>query len=183
LLDGVGDWPPLSELTREQRAEYDRAEAAFRERHADCRAARWSLSGHRSVHCFYCCPPPPLSDQQIEQIARIFSSARVCTEDLDDWDLTLTCDHVVRRNRHRDHGDRYGTAVTDCPACARRRGVVTARRLGPADGRKGARDRLAAELTEARAKLDKLRDAVKTTERRIARLVRKLEEQGGQPAD
>ncbi len=153
LLDGAGNSPPLLRLTLEQRAEYDRADTAFRERHADCRAGRWSLSGHRTTHCFYCCPPPPMSALQIEKLGQIFSSARaharVRTEDLDAWDLTLTCDHVVRCTQHRDH-DRYGIAVTDCPTCGRRHGVVTARRVGPADDKSGqvARDRLAAELTD-----------------------------------
>jgi hypothetical protein len=40
VLDGMGDWPPLLKLTQEQRAEYDRADAAFRERHVGCRAGR-----------------------------------------------------------------------------------------------------------------------------------------------
>jgi len=184
LLDGMGGWPPLLQLTPEQRAEYDRADTAFRERHADCRAGRWSLSGHRTTHCFYCCPPPPMSTRQIEKLEQIFSSvhphARVPTADLDAWDLALTCDHVVRRTQHRDR-DRYGIAVTDCPACGRRRGVVTARRVGPAEDKSGrvARDRLAAELAEARVKLDKHRKAIKATEHRIADLTRKLKEPGG----
>jgi hypothetical protein len=183
LLDGMGDWPPLLKLTPEQRAEYDRADTAFRERHGDCRAVRWSMSGHRAAHCFYCCPMPPLRDWQAEQLAQIFSSARAHAraDDLDAWELALTCDHVVRHTQHRDQGDRCGTAVTDCPACARRRGVVTARRVGPADDKSGrvARERLAAELAEARMKRDKQSKAVRATERRIADLTRKLEEPGG----
>jgi hypothetical protein len=179
LLDGLGGWPPLLKLTPEQRAEYDRADAAFRERHAGCRAGSWSMSGHRTAHCFYCCPMPPLSDRQAEQVTQILSSARVRTEDLDAWDLTLTCDHVVRLTQHRDNGDRCGTAVNDCPACGMRRGVVTARRVGPAGDEDGhvTRDRLTAELAAERAKLGKQQDAVKATERRIATLTRKL---GGQ---
>jgi hypothetical protein len=183
LLDGQGGWPPLLKLTPEQRAEYDQEDTAFRERHADCRAGRWSMSGHRTTHCLYCCPMPPLSDRQAEQVARILSSARVRAEDLDAWDLTLTCDHVVRRTQHRDNGDRYGTAVTECPDCGMRRGVVTARRAGPADDESGrvARERLAAELAEARLQLDKQCKAVKATERRIADLTRQQDEPGGAP--
>jgi len=185
LLDGAGDWPPLSQLTPEQRAEYDRADTEFREQHADCKAGRWRMSGHRTAHCNYCCPPPPLSTWQIEQVGRIFSSASVRPEDLDAWDLTLTCDHVVRHTQHRDYRDRCSTSVTTCPACARRRGVVTARRVGPADNPGGqvAQERLTAELTQAQAKLDKQRNAVKATERRIADLARELEEPGGSPPD
>jgi hypothetical protein len=185
LLDGTGDWPLLFQLTPEQRAEYDRADTAFRERHADCRAGKWSMSGHRTSHCFYCCPMPPLSDRQAEQVARILSSARVRSEDLDAWDLTLTCDHVVRCTQHRDNGDRCSTAVTDCPTCGRRRGVVTARRVGPAGDKSGqvARDRLNAGLAAERAKLGKQRSTVEATERRIADLTAKLGEQDGRTAE
>ena len=180
LLDGLGGWPPLNQLTPEQRAEYDREGALFRERHGDCRSHRWSLSGHPAAHCGYCCPPPPMSDRQIEQIAQIFSSARVRTQDLDAWDLTLTCGHVVRRTQHRDH-DRYTMGVTDCPACGMRRGVVTAQRVGPADDKNGqaTRDRLAADLAAAQAKLDRQRKAIRVTERGIAELTRRLKNAGG----
>lgn len=183
LLDGAGDWPPLSQLTPEQRAEHDRADAEFRERHADCKAGSWSMSGHRTAHCSYCCPPPPLSARQIVQVGRILSGG-VRREDLDAWDLTLTCDHVVRHTQHRDYRDRCSTSVTTCPACGRGRGVVTARRVGPADDPSGqvAQERLTAELAKAQAKLDKQRNAVKATERRIADLARELEEPGGEPA-
>ena len=148
LLDGLGGWAPLNQLTPEQRGEYDRAEKLFRERHGDCRSHRWSLRGHRATHCGYCCPPPPMSDRQAERIAQISSSARVRKEDLDGWDLTLTCGHVVRRTQHRDH-DRYTGRVTDCPACGMRRGVVTAQRIvtdlalspSPLDSRAGWKNR------------------------------------------
>lgn len=180
LLDGLGDWPPLNRLTPQQRAEYDRAEALFRERHGACRSHRWSLSGHRATHCGYCCPPPPISDRQIERIRQILFSARVRNEDLDAWQLTLTCGHVVRRAQHRDHHT-CTARVADCPECGMRRGVVTADRTGPMDDRSGqvARQRLAAELQVAQARLDRQRKAVEATERRIAELAQKLGDTGG----
>ena len=64
-------------------------------------------------------------------------------------------------------------------------GVVSSRPgVGPADSPGGqvAKERLTADLTEAQAKLDKQRNAVKATERRIAGLARELEEPGGEPA-
>jgi hypothetical protein len=175
LLDGLGNWYPLNRLTTEQRAEYDRAEALFRERHGTCRSHRWGLSGHRATHCGYCCPPPPMSDRQIGQISQILASAQVRKEDLDDWDLTLTCDHIVRRTQHRDH-DQYTMRVADCPACGTRRGVVTAQRAGPTDDPDGRifQQRLAAELQTAQAKLDRQRKAVTATEFRITELTQKL---------
>jgi hypothetical protein len=185
FLDSAGDWPPLLQLNPEQRAEYDRAEAAFRERHAGCRAGRWSLAGHRAEHCSYCCPPPPMSDLQAEQVTRVLSSVYVATGDLDAWDLMLTCGHVVRRTWHRDHGDRYGAAVTGCPVCAERRRIVTARRAEPAADRSGqaGRDRLTSELAAAHFTLDRQRKAVEATERRIAGLTRKLAEPPGEPGE
>lgn len=153
----------------------------FRERHGDWRSHRWGLSGHRAIHCGYCCPPPPLSDRQIEQIAQILSSARVRKKDLDAWDLMLTCGHVVRRTQHCEH-DRYSARVADCPERGARRGVVTSERVGPVDDDrdgKVARERLAAELATAQAKLDRQRKAITATERSIAELTQKLEGAGG----
>lgn len=179
LLDGLGDWPALNQLTPAERAEYDRVQTLFAQRHADCRSHRSSTGGHRTLHCGYCCPPPPLSDEQIEKIALIFSSARVRTENLDSWDLTLTCGHAVRRAQHRDH-HRSAMHVTDCPACQRRRGVVTAQRVGPVDDESGqvTRDRLAAEVAAAQAKLARQQKALAATERTIAQLTQKLTEDG-----
>lgn len=117
LLDDLGNWPPLSQLTAEQQAEYEHASAAFLERHHGCRSHRWSLSGHRTEHCGYCCPPPPMSGRQIEQISQILSSARMRKEDQDDWDLTLTCEHTVRRTQHRDN-DRCSARSLTVPSAA-----------------------------------------------------------------
>jgi hypothetical protein len=155
ILDGLGDWYPLNQLTPEQRAQYEHANEAFLARHRDCRSHRWSLSGHRTEHCGYCCPPVPLSDQQIERISRIFSSIRTRQEDQDEWELTLTCEHVVRRTQHRDN-DRYSTPVADCLECGLRRGVVTAKRIGPVGDANGrtSRERIEAELVAAQAKLE-----------------------------
>jgi hypothetical protein len=136
------------------------------------------LAGHQSTHCGYCCPPPPLSDRQVEQMAQILSSARLRTQDLDAWDLTLTCGHVVRRTQRRDH-DRYAIGVTDCPECGSRRGVVASERTGSADKPgQASQDRLAAALTAAKAKLDRQRAAMQASERAVADLSEKLNNAG-----
>jgi hypothetical protein len=54
LLDGLGSWYPLNKLTSDQRAEYERADELYLERHRDCRSHRWGLNGHRAQHCRYC---------------------------------------------------------------------------------------------------------------------------------
>jgi hypothetical protein len=112
-----------------------------------------------------------MSDRQISQI---LSSTSVRKEDLDDWDLTLTRDHVVRRAQLRDH-NRYTARVADCPSCATRRGVVTARRAGPADNSDGLVYTAATSRgVAAQAKLARRRKAVTAAEARITELTRKL---------
>jgi hypothetical protein len=168
-------------MTPEQREEYDREEARYLERHGECHSHRWSMQGSRTLHCGYCCPPPPLSHKQIEQISRIFSSAKsdVRKRDLDDWDLTLTCDHVVRVTQHRDH-DYYSFRVVDCPTCGARRGVVQTHRIGPTDDTKGRvrTARLAEELQAAKAKLERQNKSIAKTQRRIQELSAQLRESG-----
>jgi hypothetical protein len=119
---------------------------------------------------------PPLSVEQAERVARILSSTCTRAEDLDDWDLVLTCGHTVRRTQHRDHGEWRSWRVTECAACGQRRGVITEQRIGPAgdSGGQAARDRLGAELAKAQAKLDKQRKATAAAERDVAELTRKL---------
>ncbi|MDQ2874484.1 MAG: hypothetical protein M3Y33_06635 [Actinomycetota bacterium] len=123
-----------------------------------------------------------MSDRQVEQIRQILFSAPARARHLDAWDLTLTCGHVARRTQHRDHDhDQYTTAVTDCAACGMRRGIVTAHRIGPADDKNGqvARERPAAELAAAQAKLGRQRKAANATERRSAEPTQKLKDAGG----
>jgi hypothetical protein len=179
LLDGLGNWPPLMQMTPAQQSEYEQADVLFRERHRECRSHRWSMNGHRATHCGYCCPPPPLSERQIEQISRIFSSAKTEKKDLDGWNLTLTCDHVVPHTHHRDH-DRYTTRVVDCPPCGSRRGVVRAQRVGPADdpGGRIQKERQTAELQSAKAKLERQRKDIAATELRIGEVAKQLEKSG-----
>jgi hypothetical protein len=175
LRDGLGNWPPLLDLTPDQRAEYDRVEELFRDRHRSCRSHRWGLDGHRTLHCGYCCPPPPLSPRQVDRLSQIFSFPRR-PEDQDAWDLELTCGHTVRRTQHHDH-DRYSARVVECPMCEQRRGVISAERIGPAgySDRQVSYDRLATELSAAQAKLDKQRRATAATERKVAELTQKME--------
>ena len=91
IIDGLGDEPPLMKMSGEEREAHDTAEADFKRCHPECRALRWSVSGSRTTHCGFCCPPPPLSDKQIEAIAAILTSAsRPEPAELDTWRLALT---------------------------------------------------------------------------------------------
>lgn len=119
-------------------------------------------------------PAAALSDRQVEQVAKILSCARAHTQDLNAWNLTLTCGHVVRRTQHHDH-DRYAIRVTDCPDCGGSRGVVTSERTGLADKPgQATEDRLAAALAAAKAKLDRQRAAIQASERAVADSSEKL---------
>jgi hypothetical protein len=178
LIDGLGSWTPLMHMTPEERSEYDEAGVSFKEQHGECRAPRWSMSGSRATHCGYCCPPNPMSERQIQKIRRILGgSVQTKKKDLDDWDLTLTCDHVVRRTQHRDH-DQYSTHVVDCPACGARRGVVQTERVGPTEDLDELvqKERLTIEIQSAKAKLERQRKSAGATERRIDELTRQLGE-------
>ncbi|MGJ5754347.1 hypothetical protein FB563_2514 [Streptomyces puniciscabiei] len=175
ILDGLGDRPPLLRMTSEERAEYDAEEARYKERHGECRAHRWTVSGSRTQHCGHCCPPPPMGEEQARAIAKILFGHKTDKRDLNDWDLTLTCDHTVRRTQHRDH-QHYSTSVVQCPTCGERRGVIEAALVGPTEDSDGKvqQERLATELRAAKAKLERQRKAAIKTEQRIADIAKEL---------
>nr|WSY52966.1 hypothetical protein OG999_24510 [Streptomyces sp. NBC_00886] len=184
MQDGLGSWPPLMKLSESEKREYEEANQRFRERHADCRDGRWTISGSRVTHCCFCCPSPPMGPKQIEDLARLFASWPSREErkkDLDAWSLTLRCDHVVTHIQHRENS--YVSArVVNCPECGERRGVVSSERVGPAykdDGtireRTAAdRERLAQELAAAEAKLARQQKNAEATERRITEIQEQL---------
>lgn len=91
ILDDLGPWPPLLRMGDSEREEYAAAQDTFRRRHLDCRSHGWSMNGSRTAHCGFCCPPPPLSDQQISEIAALFAQTTSPDPvDLDTWQLALT---------------------------------------------------------------------------------------------
>jgi hypothetical protein len=172
-------------LSKSERREYEEADRTFRELHAECRDARWTISGSRVTHCCFCCPPPPMGPKQIEGLARLVASWPSREErrkDLDTWNLALRCDHVVPHIQRRDHS--YVSArVVDCPECRERRGVVSSERVGPAYSDDGTirersaadRERLTQELTAAEAKLTRQQKNAAATQRRITEIQARLD--------
>lgn len=171
LVDGLGGWPPLLMLTDEERPEYEAAEADFKARHSDCRSYRWSMADSRTAHCGFCCPPPPLSDKQIESIRAIFKRAgRLDPVDLDTWRLTLTCEHVIDKSQHHTH-TYWSSSTVHCPKCGQTRGIVTSEKLPASAARRGAENkRPTAELEKARRELDKHQKKTAAAKRRLEKL-------------
>ncbi len=57
--------------TEDEQAEAAAYEAEFRARHPLCHAFRWTLAGRLGEHCMRCCPPPPLSPEQMMAVLGI----------------------------------------------------------------------------------------------------------------
>nr|WP_134003116.1 hypothetical protein [Streptomyces sp. 846.5] len=186
MSDGLGNWWPTLKLSEPERREYEEAQQAFRERHSNCKGGRWSIDGSRVTHCGICCPPPPMSPKQIEKLYKLLSSMTPPEErkkELDAWNLTLRCDHVVPFIQHRSN-TYVSTSVVDCPECEARRGVVSREHVGPAyndDGTSRQRDsaqqeQLARELAAITAKLARQQRTAAATQRRIDEIQEQLQD-------
>ena len=175
IIDDLGQWPPLMKLDDEQKRDYEAADAAFKSRHPDCHSSRWSMAGSRTTHCSFCCPPPPLSERQIQKIKAILTpSRRPDPADLDTWTLTLTCDHVVEKRQHSSNRSWY-RSVEDCQTCDRTRGVVTAERVPNGSVQQVAEHHQAQEeLTHARQERDRLHGEAEAARRKVSRLERQF---------
>lgn len=171
VIDGLGDRPALTKMGDDERRLYDAQQAEFRIRHPDCRAHHWSMAGSHAEHCGFCCPPPPLSINQIEHIRTIFEQAgQPNPDDLDVWRLTLTCGHFSERSQHRSN-THWSGSTTRCPSCDQTRGIVTAESLSPSLARRMAEEqRVAAALDVARREFEKLKKKADAAQRRLARL-------------
>jgi hypothetical protein len=169
IIDGLGDRPPLLNMTDAERADHEATEANFKRRHPDCHAGRWSMSGSRTIHCGFCCPPPPLSDKQIREIRAILTgTSRPDPADLDTWRLTLTCDHAIETTQHSSN--RYWSASTvTCPTCDQTRGIINSEKLPPNPARHAAEHhRLTVELDHARGEYKRRQKRADDARRRAA---------------
>lgn len=155
--------------TPEEKAEYDAEDAAFRERHRDCRGVRWTISGSRAQHCGECCPPHPMSEEQALKISRLLSSFTPRNEvDLVSWTHTLTCGHEVLGTVNRDNRDYRASGVRDCPDCGAKKGVVSVERAEvPAAP---PTDEIHPELAEARLAVAQLRTKLRGAEARLRKV-------------
>lgn len=176
IIDDLGQWPPLMKLDDEQKRDYEAADAAFKSRHPDCHSSRWSMAGSRTTHCSFCCPPPPLSERQIQQLSAILTSSRpMDPANLDAWTLTLTCDHVVEKRQHPSNRS-WSRGVEECPTCDRTRGVVTAERVLDGRVQQAAEHHKAQEeeLAHARQERDRLHGEAEAARRKVSRLERQF---------
>jgi len=158
-------------MTAQEREAHQAAEADFQHRHAECHAMRWSVAGSRTTHCGFCCPPPPLSEKQIEAILSIFASAdHPNPAELDTWRLTLTCGHVTDKTQHSSN-TYWSASTTHCSTCGQTRGIVTSEKLPPSPARHAAEHRhLAMKLDEARREHERHQKKADAARRRIDKL-------------
>lgn len=68
---GAPEWKPILRRTPEEAAAIEREEVDFRALHPNCPTFSWRYGSNGVTHCAECCPRPPLSPHQTEQIARI----------------------------------------------------------------------------------------------------------------
>ncbi|WP_158230839.1 hypothetical protein [Frankia sp. CcI49] len=183
ILDGLGSQPPLMKMTESERQEYEIGEAEFRSRHADCHAFRWTVSGSRTQHCGYCCPPHPLSDQQIDHLAKLFRGFGTPNPaELDTWRLSLTCEHIADVTQHSSNTT-FSRSVVRCEQCGQTRGIVDAEKLPPTETRRIAEERrLVTAVTQARENLDRHERQVASARRRVQKLERDLQNSRGDSA-
>ncbi|MEU6416056.1 hypothetical protein [Streptomyces spiralis] len=129
-------------------------------------------------------PTAPMGAKQMKDLASLFASWASQEErkkDLDAWNLTLRCHHVVPHIQHRESS--YVSArVVGCQECGERRGVASSERVGPAyrddgtvrDLAEADRERLAQELAAAKAKLAPQQKNAAATQRRITEMQEEL---------
>lgn len=124
--------------------------------------------------------PPPIGPHQAERLSRLFISfTKYPPHEYDEWELTLTCDHLVRARQHRSNGGWNNCGVVARPTCEITRGIVQSTLIGPAVGPEERPvvelQRLQTELEQAEKQAARRRAAAEKAEQHLAALKSRLE--------
>lgn len=94
--------------------------------HAACNMGVWRLENNRVEHCHLCCPFPPLSPAQRDELRQLLYPPSSHIDRSATWRVELTCQHVETL---AGHSPRYMESTVPCDECAVIRGVVKAVRI------------------------------------------------------
>lgn len=112
----------------------DADNAEFRAAHTSYNMGVWRLENNRVEHCHLCCPFPPLSPTQRDELRQLLYPPSLRVDRSAIWRVELTCEHVETLARH---SPLYVEPTVQCTECALIRGVVKAVRI---DGQMGDGD-------------------------------------------
>lgn len=125
---------PALGTDEESLALIDAYNAEFRAEHTACNMGVWRLENNRVEHCHLCCPFPPLSPTQRDELRQLLYPPSLHIDRSATWRVELTCQHVETLV---GHSPRYVEPTVQCTECAVIRGVVKAVRI---DGQTGDGD-------------------------------------------
>ncbi|SMX70252.1 Putative transposase of IS4/5 family (DUF4096) [Brevibacterium aurantiacum] len=117
---------PALGTDEESLALIDADNAEFRAEHKACNMGVWRLEGNRVEHCHLCCPFPPLSPTQRDELRQLLYPSSLHIDRSATWRVELTCQHVETLSGHAPN---YVEPTVQCTECALIRGVVKAVRI------------------------------------------------------
>ncbi|HIW30330.1 MAG TPA: transposase [Candidatus Luteococcus avicola] len=117
---------PALGTDEESLALIDADNAEFRAEHTACNMGVWRLENNRVEHCHLCCPFPPLSPTQRDELRQLLYPPSLHIDRSATWRVELTCQHVETLV---GHSPRYVEPTVQCTECAVIRGVVKAVRI------------------------------------------------------
>ena len=117
---------PALGTDKESRARIDADNAEFRAEHTTRNMGVLRLQGNRVEHCHLCCPFPPLSPAQRDELRQLPYPPSSHIDRSATWRVELTCQHVETL---ATHSPRYVEPTVQRTECAVIRGVVQAVRI------------------------------------------------------
>lgn len=117
---------PALGTDEESLALIDADNAEFRAEHAACNMGVWRVENKRVEHCHLCCPFPPLSPAQRDELRQLLYPPSLHIDLSATWCVELTCQHVETL---AGHSPRYVEPTVQCTECAVIRGVIKAVRI------------------------------------------------------